>query len=347
MSCTTLLVDTSGTAAARLGWVFEGELTRAGDATPPSLALELVRRVNPKLLLIEVVDASTEVLRLVERVMSDAPRPIVLLVASPVARQAAFALLDAGALEVVSIPLTHDAKAESALRKHLVLLSSISVVRHPRGRKRRTSAGLPMIRPDYSVVAIAASLGGPKALLEVLADLPADFPAPVVICQHITPGFSDDLARWLASETGHRVHEAAEGQRLVKSEFFIAPSHLHLTVSPSGVMRLEDGPPLGGFKPSCDLLLRSVAQSFSNRAIGVVLTGMGRDGARGLEEIRKAGGHTIAQDRASSVVFGMPGEAVSIGAAELVLPLDDIGAQLVKWLLPFPSGEGRGEGVTR
>jgi two-component system, chemotaxis family, protein-glutamate methylesterase/glutaminase len=332
VTCPALLVDTSGSAGSRFGWIFRGELTAAGDPVPPTLALEQVRTLNPKLLLIEVSSATSDVLKLVERVMSDSPRPIVLLVGSPAARQAAFVLLDAGALDVVSVPETLDSKSESALRKQLVLLASVKVVRHPRGRKRRTSAGLPMVRPDYPIVAIAASLGGPKALAEVLADLPHDFPAPVVICQHITPGFSDDLARWLAQETGHRVHEAADGQRLVKSEFFIAPSHLHMVVNPSGIMRLEDNPPIGGFKPSCDLLLRSVAQSFAKRAIGVVLTGMGRDGARGLEEIRKAGGHTIAQDRASSVVFGMPGEAVAIGAAELVLPLDEIGAQLSRWV---------------
>lgn len=332
MSCSALLVDTSGTAAQRYGWVFRRELSSAGDAVPPSLALEVASRLEPDLLLIEVVAPSLEVLRLVERVMADSPRPIVLLVGSPAARQAAFPLLDAGALDVISVPEAPDAAAETALRKQLVLLSSISVVRHPRGRKRRASAGLPMVRPDYAVVVIAASLGGPRALAEVLADLPQDFRAPVVICQHITPGFSGDLARWLAQETGQRVLEAADGMRLVKSEFFIAPSHVHLIVNQSGVMRLDDNPPIGGFKPSCDLLLQSVAQSFSHRAIGVVLTGMGRDGAKGLAEIRKAGGHTIAQDRASSVVFGMPGEAVALGAAELVLPIDEIGAQLVRWL---------------
>lgn len=332
MTCSALLVDTSGAAGARYGWVFRAELTAAGEPIPPSLALEAVRRLDPQLLLIEVVSASNEVLRLVERVMSDSPRPIVLLAGSPAARQAAFPLLAAGALDVISVPSSHDAAAEAALRKQLVLLSSISVVRHPAGRKRRTSTGLPLVRPDYFVVAIAASLGGPKALAEVLADLPADFGAPVVICQHITPGFSDDLARWLSSETGHRVHEAADGQRLVKSEFYIAPSHLHLIVTPGGAVRLDDSPPIGGFKPSCDLLLRSVAQSFSSRAIGVVLTGMGRDGARGLQEIRKAGGHTVAQDKATSIVFGMPGEAVALGAAERVLPLDEIGAQLVRWV---------------
>lgn len=296
MTCSALLVDTSGQGGARYGWVFRGELTLAGDPVPPSLALEAVRRLDPGLLLIEVMSASAEVLQLVERVMSDSPRPIVLLVASPAARLAAFALLDAGALDVVSVPAALDAPTEAGLRKQLLLLSSVSVVRHPRGRKRRTSTGLPMVRPDYAVVAIAASLGGPKALAEVLADLPSDFPAPVVICQHITPGFSDDLARWLAQETGHRVKEAADGQRLVKSEFFIAPSHLHLVVSPSGLLRLDDNAPIGGFKPSCDLLLRSVAQSFGAKAIGVVLTGMGRDGAKGLGEIRKAGG-----DRKSNV----------------------------------------------
>lgn len=332
MTCTALLVHTSGSASERYGWVFDRELVAAGLPVTPGLALEAVRRVNPELLLIELEGPSPEVQRLVERVMADLPRPIVLLVASAAGKQAAFGLLAAGALDAVSMPSAHDRAAQVAVRRQLVLLSSIAVVRHPRGRRRRTSTSFAAVKPDYFVVAIAASLGGPKALAEVLEDLPRDFPAPVVICQHITPGFSDDLARWLAAETGHRVQEAADGQRLVKSEFFIAPSHQHLVVNPSGVVRLDDSAPLGGFKPSCDLLLSSVAQSFGKKAVGVVLTGMGRDGARGLETIRQAGGHTIAQDQASSVVFGMPGEAVALGAAELVLPLDDIGAQLQRWV---------------
>ena len=164
MTCSALLVDTSGSASARYGWVFRAELSAAGKPIPPGLALEAVKNLDPGLLLIEVVSASTEVLRLVERVMADSPRPIVLLVGSPAARQAAFPLLAAGALDVISVPFSHDAAAESALRKQLVLLSSISVVRHPAGRKRRASTGPPTVRPDYFVVAIAASLGGPRAL---------------------------------------------------------------------------------------------------------------------------------------------------------------------------------------
>lgn len=332
MTCSALLVQTSGTARERYGWVFDRELVSVGPAVTPGLALEALRRAPPQLLLIELAGPSPDVQRLVERVMADLPRPIVLLVASPAAKQAAFALLAAGALDVISMPGEHDLAAQASVRRQLLLLSSVAVVQHPRGRRRRTSTSFAPVKPDYFVVAIAASLGGPKAIAEVLEDLPSDFPAPVVICQHITPGFSDDLARWLSSETGHRVQEASDGQRLVKSEFFIAPSHLHLVVNPSGVVRLDDSEPVGGFKPSCDLMLSSVAQSFGKKALGVVLTGMGRDGARGLHAIRTAGGHTIAQDQATSVVFGMPGEAVALGAAEQVLALDEIGAQLVRWV---------------
>lgn len=332
MKTPVLLVDTSGASGQRYESLFQGTLALVTAPLAPALALDAVRRFDPRLVAIDVSEASPDVVKLVERVMSDVPRPIVLLVSSASARQAAFPLLDAGALEVLLVPERVDGATSAALRKQLTLLASVQVVRHPRGRKRRTSTSLPSVKPNYFVVAVAASLGGPRALAELLLDLPADFPAPVVICQHITPGFSDDLARWLAAETGHRVHEATDGQRLVKSEFFIAPSHLHMVVQPTGTLRLDDGPPQGGFKPSCDLLLKSVAQSFSSRAIGVVLTGMGRDGAQGLKAIREAGGHTIAQDEASSVVFGMPGEAVALGAAEQVLALDDIAAQLGRWV---------------
>ncbi|MGV3621598.1 MAG: chemotaxis protein CheB [Archangium sp.] len=329
MSKTVLLVDSFGATARRLEPLFRRELTLVAEPAPPALALELVKKHNPSMVLIDVSGSAAELLKLVERIMSDKPRPIALLVESPVSRKMAFGLLDAGALDVIQLGDTVDAPA---LRKQLLLLASVPVVRHPRGRRLRTSAGLPMVKPDFPVVAIAASLGGPRALAALLEDLPQGLRAPFVICQHITQGFTDDLANWLQAETGHRVHEASDGQRLVKGEFFIAPAGLHMLVQPSGVVRLDDGAAVGGFKPSCDLLLRSVAQNFGAKAIGVVLTGMGRDGARGLKEIRAAGGHTIAQDEASSVVFGMPGEAVAIGAAEKVLSLDDVGAQLVRWL---------------
>ncbi len=330
-----LVVDAGGGAGKLLESVLTGEFQPVGAPVASALALESIRRLDPNLVLVEVTEAKDgggELLRLVERIMSDLPRPIVLVVRSTNARHLAFGLLDAGALEVVSLTDHPDAEALRALRKQLLLLTSVKVVRHPRGRKRRTSSVLPRVLPDFTLVAIAASLGGPRALAGLLGELPQGFAAPVIICQHITPGFSDDLARWLQSETGHRVHEATHGQRLVKGEFFVAPSHVHLVVSPGGTIKLDDGPPVGGFKPSCDLMLKSVAQSFGAKAIGVVLTGMGSDGAQGLKDIRSAGGHTIAQDKETSVVFGMPGRAVALGAAEVVLPLDRIAEQLVRWV---------------
>lgn len=332
MSSRVLLVDGSGTLATRLAPVLGGPLPSAGPAVRPEGALEAVRRLAPELVLVGVAAASPAIDRLVERIMSDLPRPIALVVESASARLAAFPLLEAGALDVLSLPERLDDDAVLALRRQLVLLAGVPVVRHPRGRRRRTSSGLPAVMPSFPLVAIAASLGGPRALVEVLSDLGEGFRAPVVVVQHISPGFSDDLARWLAVETGLPVHEARDGQRLVKGEIFVSPSHLHLLVQETGTLKLDDGPPVGGFKPSCDVLLSSVARAFGPRAVGVVLTGMGRDGAAGLLDIRQRGGHTIAQDEATSVVYGMPREAVALGAAEKVLPLDDIGAQLRKWV---------------
>jgi two-component system chemotaxis response regulator CheB len=237
-----------------------------------------------------------------------------------------------GALDVIHVPEIIDPAFSVTFRQQLALLSRVKVVRHVRGRRRRTSARLAAVRPDYPVIAIASSLGGPRALAEVLGGLPLGLGAPVVVCQHISPGFADDLARWLTQETGHRVTCAQSGDRLVKGDVFLAPSERHLVVEPSGALTLDDSAPVGGFKPSCDVLLTSVARAFGARAIGVVLTGMGRDGADGLRELRARGGHTIAQDERTSVVFGMPKEAIALGATEKVLPLGQIAAQLARWL---------------
>src|SRR5439155_17874471 len=135
-------------------------------------------------------------------------------------------------------------------------------------------------------------------------------------------------------ETRHDVVEADDRMELKTPRVYVAPSDTHLLVEPDGTLNLDPSPAVGGFRPSCDVLLKSAATSYGDRAIGVILTGMGRDGARGIKEIRSRGGHTIAQDQASCVVFGMPGEAIALGGAEHVLPLDQIAGQLVKWVMP-------------
>ncbi|MEW6432455.1 MAG: chemotaxis protein CheB [Myxococcota bacterium] len=332
MSLQVLLSEVTGALSTRLPELFDAQLVSAGPAVRPQQLLETVRKLEPDLVLVELAGPPADVQKAIEQVMAEAPVPVLLVVHSAAQRQTAFSMLGVGALDVMQLPQRLDAAALSALRKQIVLLAQVTVVKHPRGRRRRTSTRLPALRPAYPVVAVAASLGGPRALAELLAAVPQGFGAPIVVCQHITPGFSDDLARWLAAETGLRVHEGADGQPLVKGEVFIAPAHLHMHVTPGGALKLDDGPAVGGFKPACDVLLRSVGQAFGPRAIGVVLTGMGRDGAKGLKEIRARGGHTVAQDEASCVVFGMPKEAIAAGGVEKVLPLAQIAPQLVRWV---------------
>jgi two-component system chemotaxis response regulator CheB len=202
---------------------------------------------------------------------------------------------------------------------------------------RPVQAQKPNVRPPptdapYPLLAIASSLGGPKALSVLLKTLPGKFPAPVCICQHISDGFTEGLAQWLGSETPLRVLEASDGVEMVPGSVYIARSGSHLVVRPGGRLALDPGPPVRGFRPSCDVLLTSAAEVFGTRTLGVILTGMGRDGARGLKEIRERGGRTIAQDKASCAVYGMPREAVRLGAAEEVLPLDQIGPTLIQWV---------------
>ncbi|MEW5739723.1 MAG: chemotaxis protein CheB [Myxococcota bacterium] len=332
MICRILLVETTGALSSRLPELFRGDLEAAGSPVTPGQLLEAVRELEPNVALVEIDGPSPEAQRAIEAVMADQPVPVLLVVQSAAQRPAAIELLAAGALDVFELPRRIDAGVLAALRRQLLLLAKVSVVKHPRGRRRKTVSRIIALKPAYPLVAIAASLGGPRALAELLGSLPPSFGAPIVVCQHITPGFSDDLARWLQAETGLRVHEAVDGQPLAKGEVFIAPAHVHMLVTPGGTLKLDDGPAVGGFKPACDVLLKSAAHAFGPRAIGVVLTGMGKDGAKGLKEIRARGGHTVAQDEESCVVFGMPKEALAAGAVEKVMPLDQIAAQLARWV---------------
>jgi two-component system, chemotaxis family, protein-glutamate methylesterase/glutaminase len=185
-------------------------------------------------------------------------------------------------------------------------------------------------RTTDRIIAIGASTGGTEAIKEVLVQLPADTPG-VVITQHIPKAFSTPFARRMDACCQMTVYEAQDGQVILPGHVYIAPGDQHLLVVRDGaryVCRLDEGPPVNRHKPSVDVLFRSVAQQAGRNAIGVILTGMGKDGAVGLREMREAGSPTIAQDEATSVVWGMPGEAVAIGAAAETLPLGQVAARL-------------------
>jgi two-component system chemotaxis response regulator CheB len=193
---------------------------------------------------------------------------------------------------------------------------------------------LPPARPtqpsgrSFKAVAIGASTGGPGALREILKTLPRSFPLPILLVLHLAKGFSSALAEWLDAESPLRVAFAESGQPLPppgQGKVFLAPPDRHLILRGGGLW-LDDGPELHSCRPSVDRLFSSVAEDLGSQAMGVLLTGMGRDGAEGLLAMRRAGALTVAQDEATCVVHGMPREAVALGAADRVLPLDGIAA---------------------
>jgi two-component system chemotaxis response regulator CheB len=183
------------------------------------------------------------------------------------------------------------------------------------------------------VVAVAASTGGPNALAEVFAALPADFPVPVVVVQHMPPMFTRLLAERLTARSGLRVEEARSGGVLAPGHAWVAPGDYHMiTIRDGGQVRvmLHQDPPENSCRPAADVLFRSAAKTFGPGVLGVVLTGMGADGLRGAEAVREAGGRVIAQDEATSVVWGMPGYVAKAGLADAVLPLPQIAPEIVR-----------------
>ncbi len=259
----------------------------------------------------------------IARIMAETPTPILVLTASPT-EAAGFKALSLGALDIMEKPRAeaHLDDYRRTLCTRLRLLAGVKVIRHPRGlREKRASAPRSAEPPD--LVVVGASLGGPRALATILKRLPATFPVPIVVVQHIADGFTEGLAGWLNQETQLQISEAVEGEPLRPGRVLLAPSGRHLVVT-RGQAHLSDAPPVDTFKPSVTPLFVSAARHYGRRACGVLLTGMGRDGADGLKVIKDQGGTTLVQDEATSVVFGMPRAALELGAADRVLALDDI-----------------------
>lgn len=266
----------------------------------------------------------------VEQIMSVSPLPI--LVVSAHARQGnhVAAALAAGALEAVAkdeLDLTDlDGPQASAFRRRVHILSGAKVIRHPRARLPRHPPSARIGR-TVEAIGICASTGGPQALAQIVCALPESFPIPLLAVQHIASGFTDGLVGWLAREASVPVALATDGA-LLRPGVWIAPESAHLIVDRGRRLRLDRAKRPGLHEPSADTLFESLAESLGSRSAGVVLTGMGRDGAAGVRAIRNAGGFTIAQDEGSSVIFGMPRAAIEAGA-EIVLPLTEIAPRLI------------------
>ena len=316
------------------GFVVAGVVRTASDSTRKCQDLQ------PDVVVIDSALPADEGYTAVQDVMAYRPTPILML-AGAVGGKEAFRALAMGALDVMPRPGPDTEVFARELLHRLKLLSGVRVIQHVRGRrnKKRDRSAAPEGPP---VVGIAASLGGPRALAILLKGLPRDLPAPVCVVQHISDGFVDGLTGWLASESGFSVREAVDGEPLVPGTVLIAPSGKHLIVDEGDLVCLDDSVPFDGFKPSATRMLASLAARCGPRAVGVVLTGMGRDGAEGLLAIRRAGGRTLAQDEATSTVYGMPRAAVEAGAVERVVGIEEMAAVLVSVVREVAAASGAG-----
>ncbi len=276
-----------------------------------------------------------------KEIMIEAPTPIVIVADDRDAHQIETSMqaLRAGALAVIPAPDAGGrAETESERRRFVQtvrLMAGVKVVRHWR-RADKPAAGKPSggraTKADgrrVQIVAIAGSTGGPAALQRILADLPAEFPVPILVVQHMARGFVAGMVDWLNTACSLKVRIAEDAMPMKPHTVYIAGDDRHLGVASASTLRLSDAPPLDGFRPSASHLFDSVAKQFGAAATGVVLTGMGSDGTEGLKSLRQAGGAVIAQDEASSVVFGMPAAAIKAGVVDEVLPLSDIAARLI------------------
>jgi two-component system, chemotaxis family, protein-glutamate methylesterase/glutaminase len=312
-----------------------------GTAQDPYVARERIKELNPDVLTLDVEMPRMDGLTFLRNLMRLRPMPVV-MVSSLTARGAEVTLqaLELGAVDFVRKPerdLVHGLHEYANELVDKIRMASVARVRTlatpaPSVATIIPQRSLQSFRTTDRILAIGASTGGTEAIKEVLLRLPPDSPG-VVIAQHIPPGFSAAFAERMNRQTGLVVKEAADGDRVMSGHAYIAPGDRHLLLVRDGARyacRLTQDELVNRHRPSVDVLFRSVAQAAGVNASAALLTGMGADGAQGLKELRDMGVHTIAQDEATSVVWGMPGEAVKRGAAVEVLPLQDVAAALLR-----------------
>ena len=346
-----LIVDDSALVRRILSELLaaDPDMEVVGTATDAYMARDKIKQLNPDVITLDVEMPKMDGLTFLRNLMRLRPMPVVMV--SSLTEHGAEITLDAlavGAVDYLPKPKIDlaatlgdyaeelCAKIKAAAKARVRRYSSGSALTGEVAPRYSADAVLPKTAPPRQfrttdrIIAIGASTGGTEAIKDVLVQLPADTPG-VVIAQHIPKAFSTPFARRMDACCQMTVYEAEDGQQILPGHVYIAPGDRHLLVVRDGaryVCRLDDGQPVNRHKPSVDVLFRSVAQQAGRNAIGAILTGMGKDGAAGLKEMREAGSPTIAQDEATSVVWGMPREAVAIGAATQVLGLHEIAARL-------------------
>jgi two-component system chemotaxis response regulator CheB len=347
-----LVADDSAAARILIRGILEADpgLEVVGQATDGSEAVALAHRLEPDVITMDVEMPGVNGLDATRQIMATVPRPIVLVSAVfPPDLDNSFRALEAGAVTLLEKPSGPGtaifARDAAELVATVKLMAGVKLVRRNAARSGDVppAAKVPAGRgaDPLRLVAIAASTGGPPAVAQILRALPADWAIPVLVVQHIGSGFDVGLVRYLDESCPLPVALATSGRELRAGEVWVSPADHHLGVTADHRLTVTRGEAVDGYRPSANHLFRTVAAAFGSRAAGVVLTGMGRDGADGLLALRQAGGFTIAQDQATSTVYGMPRQALLRGAADQVLPIEDIARTLVaRAALPGRAGTG-------
>lgn len=343
MPIKVLVVDDSALIRALLKEIIQAdpELELVGQAPDAYVARDLIKQLNPDVLTLDVEMPRMDGLTFLEKLMRGRPMPVVMISSlTEQGSEATFRAMELGAVDFVAKPKLGIREGMQAYAEEIcykIKAASLARLiprqaRVPTVQEALVSHGPRPIIGTEKLIAIGASTGGTEAIKDVLLGLPADSPG-IVITQHMPPGFTRSFAERLNRMTRLNVVEAKGGERILPGHAFLAPGDKHLLVERSGanyVTRLSDAEPVRRHKPAVDPMFRSVAQCAGRNVIACLLTGMGKDGAQGMLEIRQAGGYTVAQNEATCVVYGMPREAVAIGGAEDILPLGEIAEALLQ-----------------
>jgi two-component system, chemotaxis family, protein-glutamate methylesterase/glutaminase len=314
----------------------DSDISVVGAAGDGRAAVELIYRTRPDVITIGVDAAVGDVDMVVREIMAHRPTPILLLTGGGGNRGERLAqLLAAGALDATARPGIGMAPSRREFQTRVKLLSRVPVITHVVGKLKPMKVPVPPRREEgesRAVVAIVASAGGPVALATLLSGLPPELSAPLLVVQHMAEGFIEGVAWWLQEQCRLEVRVAHPGDRVRPGLALVCPDCKHMKAGPEGAIRLDGYLSGSALRPSGDQLLKSVAQVYGARAVGVVLTGMGNDGTLGAASIRRSGGRVIAQDEATSTIFGMPKSVIEAGAADEILPLGAIAGRLVEWI---------------
>lgn len=340
-----LIVEDSLTAQKLLVNILEKDpdLSVIGVASSGEEALKMLKSLNPDVITMDIHMPGMNGLDVTRKIMETTPIPIIVVSASCLVDdvQRAFQLIEAGALTAIPKPIMTTAPdfetLASRLKQTVKDMSQVKVVRRwtkdrmekiaPQAISSTSLTRLPG-HHELDLIVIGASTGGPAAVANILKDLPANYPLPLVLVQHIAPGFLAGMVEWLSGSLKLKVKIAEDGETLKAGTLYLPQEGKHLTVNPRKVLKISQGEPVRGHRPAVSNLFKSAADNYASRALGILLTGMGKDGASELTLMKTGGATTICQDKESSVVHGMPGAAIGLGGASHVLSLDAIATVL-------------------